>query len=153
MTATQGPAVEVTGLTKTFGEETAVNNLSLTIERGSTFGLIGPNGAGKTTTIKMLMGMLRPTAGTINILGRDVFAHAWEVKNQVGYVPDQHNIDRWMRVREAVAFCRSVFLRWNESTCEELLTLFEVPKEKKVKHLSKGMLFKLSLVLAVSHDP
>lgn len=153
MPTTLSPAVEVTGLTKTFREETAVNNLSLTIERGSTFGLIGPNGAGKTTTIKMLMGLLRPTAGTINILGRDVFEHPLEVRNQVGYVPDQHNIDGWMRVREAVAFCRSVFLRWNEQTCEELLTLFEVPKEKKVKHLSKGMLVKLSLVLAVSHDP
>lgn len=152
-TTTPSAAVEVTGLTKTFGQETAVNNLSLKIERGSTFGLIGPNGAGKTTTIKMLMGMLRPTEGTIKILGRDVFAHPLEVRQRVGYVPDQHNIDRWMRVREAVAFCRSVFANWNEETCEELLTVFEVASEKKVKHLSKGMLVKLSLVLAVSHEP
>ncbi len=149
----ENPAVELMGLTKQFKRETAVEDLSLKIERGSTFGLIGPNGAGKTTTIKMMMGMLRPTRGSVKILGKDVFAEPLAVKQRVGFVPDQHHIDRWMKVREAIAFCRSVFEAWNDQTCEELLKLFELNPDKKVKHLSKGMLVKLSLILAVSHEP
>ena len=65
-------AIELKGLTKRFGSTLAVDNLSLSVKRGSTLGLIGPNGAGKSTTIKMLMGLLNPTAGTAQVLGRDV---------------------------------------------------------------------------------
>ena len=146
-------AIRLSGLTKQFGRETAVDDLSLTVPRGSTFGLLGPNGAGKTTTIKMLMGLLRPTKGTATMLGMDVFAEPLTVKQRVGYVPDGHYIDRWMRVREALGFCRSLYDKWNEDTCRELTALFELNPEKKVKHLSRGMLVKLSLVLAVSHEP
>lgn len=148
-----GFAVELSGLTKQFGRETAVEDLSLRVQRGSTFGLIGPNGAGKTTTIRMLMGLMRPTHGSVKVLGRDVFADPLTVKQKVGYVPDQHHIDRWMRVREVLDFCKSVYDAWNESTCRELMELFELNPDKKVKQLSKGMLTKLSLVLAVSHEP
>lgn len=146
-------AVEIEGLTKHFGTEAAVENLSLRVKRGSTFGLIGPNGAGKTTTIRMLMGLLRPTRGRVRVLGRDVFADPLTVRQKVGYVPDQHHIDRWMRVREVVEFCKSFYEAWNDQTCRELMELFELSADKKVKQLSKGMLTKLSLVLAVSHEP
>ena len=70
--SSDGPAIELSVLTKIFGHTAAVNNLSLKIERGSTFGLLGPNGAGKSTTIKMLMGMLSITAGEARVLGVDV---------------------------------------------------------------------------------
>jgi ABC-2 type transport system ATP-binding protein len=99
------------------------------------------------------MGMLRPTRGTVTVLGKDVFAEPLAVKQRVGYVPDLHHMDRWMRVREAIGFCRSLFEAWNDQTCRELLELFELDPAKKVRHLSKGMLVKLSLILAVSHDP
>ena len=146
-------AIRLSGLTKQFGRETAVDDLSLAVKRGSTFGLLGPNGAGKTTTIKMLMGLLRPTKGTATMLGMDVLAEPLTVKQRVGYVPDGHYIDRWMRVREALGFCRSLYDKWNDDTCRELTALFELSLDKKVKHLSRGMLVKLSLVLAVSHEP
>ena len=147
------PAIEVVGLTKRFGRTTAVDDLSMRIAPGSTFGLIGPNGAGKTTTIKMLMGILRPTAGHAYVLGNEVLAEPLAVKQRVGYVPETHNIDRWMRVAEVVGFCRSLYDSWNDETCREMLELFGLDERKKVKHLSKGMLVKLSLVLAVSHEP
>lgn len=146
-------AIQLVGLTKQFGRTTAVKDLSLRIGRGSTFGLIGPNGAGKTTTMKMLMGILRPTMGRATVLGMNVLAEPLLVKQRVGYVPDSHHIDRWMRVGEAVGFCRSVYASWNNQTCQQMLDLFELDPNKKVKHLSKGMLVKLSLVLAISHDP
>jgi len=147
-----GPAIELEGLTRRFGRELAVNGLSLRVARGSTFGLIGPNGAGKTTTIKMLMGMLSHTDGSARVLGMDVFADPVEVKNRVGYVPELHHICRWMRVKEVLGFCRSLYVSWNEETCREMIDLFGLELDKKVKHLSKGALAKLSLLLAVSHD-
>ncbi len=146
-------AIELVNLTKQFGRSTAVKDLSLRVARGSTFGLIGPNGAGKTTTMKMLMGILRPTTGAAMVLGTDVFAEPLEVKQRVGYVPESHYIDRWMRVGEAVGFCRSLYDSWNDQTCQQMLDQFELDPNKKVKQLSKGMLVKLSLVLAVSHEP
>ena len=146
-------AIELVSLTKQFGHTTAVNDLSLRVDRGSTFGLIGPNGAGKTTTMKMLMGILRPTTGAVTVLGTDVFAEPLVVKQRVGYVPESHHIDRWMRVGEAVGFCRSLYQSWNNQTCQQMLDLFELDPNKKVKQLSKGMQVKLSLVLAVAHEP
>lgn len=148
-----GPAIELFGLTKRFGRTLAVDNLSLNIPRGSTFGLLGPNGAGKSTTIKMLMGMLSISAGEAQVLGIDVQADPVQVKQRVGYVPETHSIYRWMRVREVLGFCKSCFSAWNDKTCREMLDLFGLDPEKKVKHLSKGMLTKLSLLLAVSHEP
>ncbi len=147
-----GPAIELRGLSRQFGRTLAVNNLSLKIPRGSTFGLIGPNGAGKSTTIKMLMGMLSPTEGYARVLGMDVFDEPVAVKQRVGYVPETHHFYRWMRVGDASGFCRSVYDRWNDETCQEMLKLFALDPRKKVKHLSKGMQVKLSLLLAVSHD-
>lgn len=146
------PAIELEGLTKRFGRELAVDGLSLRVARGTTFGLIGPNGAGKTTAIKMLMGMLSPTAGSARVLGMDVLADSVEVKQRVGYVPELHHICRWMRVREVLGFCRSLYVSWDEETCREMVDLFGLELDKKVKHLSKGTLAKLSLLLAVSHD-
>jgi ABC-2 type transport system ATP-binding protein len=146
-------AIELSGLTKRFGKTLAVDDLSLSVKRGSTFGLIGPNGAGKSTTIKMLMGVLRPSAGTVRVLGRDVAEEAVEVKQRVGYVPESHFMDRWMRVKEVTGYCRSAFAKWSDEKCREMLERFELPSEKRVKHLSKGMLVKLSLALAVSHEP
>jgi ABC-2 type transport system ATP-binding protein len=152
-TVDAGPAITLLGLTKRFGRSLAVDNLSLNIPRGCTFGLLGPNGAGKSTTIKMLMGMLSITGGKAQVLGVDVQADPVQVKQRVGYVPETHTMYRWMRVREVIGFCKSCFPTWNDQTCQEMLDLFHLDPEKRVKHLSKGMLTKLSLLLAVSHEP
>ncbi len=146
-------AIELSGVSKRFGNTLAVDDLSVSVKQGSTFGLIGPNGSGKSTTIKMMMGVLRPTAGTVHVLGRDVAEEAVEIRQRVGYVPELHFMDRWMRVKEVTGFCRSAFARWSDETCREMLDRFELDPNKQVKHLSKGMLVKLSLVLAVSHEP
>jgi len=150
---TELPAIRLSHVTKHFHSTVAVDDLSLDVPTGSTFGLIGPNGAGKTTTIKMLMGVMRPTAGDAHVLGHDVMLEPLRVKQRVGYVPELHHIDRWMKVEEVVGFCRSAYATWNEKVCRELLDMFELTPFRKVKQLSKGNLVKLSLVLAVSHDP
>jgi ABC-2 type transport system ATP-binding protein len=136
-----------------YGHATVVDNLSLCIPRGSTFGLLGPSGAGKSTTIKMLMGMLSITSGTARILGIDVSTHPAQVKQRVGYVPEFHNIYRWMRVQEVIRFTRSFYPTWNDQLAASLLDLLALEPGKRVKNLSKGMLAKLSLLLAVAHEP
>lgn len=146
------PAIELFHLTKRFGRTLAVNELSLKIPRGSTFGLLGPNGAGKSTAIKMMMGMLSITSGAARILGVQVEVDPVEVKQRVGYVPEVHHVYRWMRVGEAIGFCKSCFRSWNDELCREMLDRFALDPTKKVKHLSKGMQTKLAL-LAVSHEP
>lgn len=146
-------AVELAGVTKRFKQQVAVKDLSLQIRQGTTLGLLGPNGAGKTTTIKMLMGLLPRDAGRVSVLGVDPAVEHVAVKQRVGYVPEQQFIYRWMRVREAISFCRSLYPQWNETRCSELLRLFQLGPEKKVKAMSKGMVVKLALLLALSHEP
>jgi ABC-2 type transport system ATP-binding protein len=101
----------------------------------------------------MLMGVLSITGGEARVLGIDVAQEPTRVKQLVGYVPETHHIYRWMRVGEAIGFCRALYEKWNDQTCREMLDLFQLDLNKKVKHLSKGMLVKLALLLAVSHDP
>lgn len=151
--ASSDMAIRLEGVTKRFGRQIAVRDLSLEVPKGTVLGFLGPNGAGKTTAIKMLMGLLTRDGGEISVLGIDPAVDALSVKQRVGYVPEEHFIYRWMRVREAVGFCRSVYSAWNDKWCTELLKLFELDAEKKVRHLSKGMVVKLSLVLALSHEP
>lgn len=146
-------AIETAGLTKQFGCKLAVDNLSLHIPRGCTYGLLGPNGAGKSTTIRMLIGTLTPTAGEARLLGLNVCDNAMLVKQRVGYVPETQFIYRWMRVREAIGFCRAFYPTWNDQLCAELRERFALDPEQKVKQLSKGMLTKLALLLAVAHEP
>jgi ABC-2 type transport system ATP-binding protein len=101
----------------------------------------------------MLMGMLSPTLGHARVLGIDVRDESTLVKQKVGYVPESQQIYRWMRVNEVIGFCRSCYQSWNNVICQEMLDRFALDPDKKVKHLSKGMLGKLSLLLAVSHEP
>ncbi len=153
MTNPDDIAIELAGVNKRFGRAVAVDNLSLEVPHGTVFGFVGPNGAGKTTTILMLMGLLPADAGRITVLGLDAARDAQAIRTRVGYVPEQHLMYRWMRVGELTRFCSKLYPTWNDDLCRQLLARFELPQGKKVKALSKGSLAKLSLLLAVAHDP
>ncbi len=146
-------AIETSGLTKRFGNKLAVDGLTMQIPTGTAFGFIGPNGAGKTTTIRMLMGMLRKSEGQTRVLGVDPVKDRAKLKQRVGYVPEMHFIYRWMRVRDVIGFCRSLYETWNDRLCEEMLRLFALDPERKVRQLSKGMVVKLALLVATAHEP
>lgn len=147
------PSVELRGLTKRFGKTTAVDHLNLTIPRGKIFGLIGPNGAGKSTTLKMLMGLLSISEGSASLLDMNVADHRNELRQRVGYVPETHHIYRWMKVRQVIWFTRSFYRKWNDQRAVQLMEFFGLEPDKKVKHLSRGMLVKLALLIAVCHEP
>ncbi|HSV13845.1 MAG TPA: ABC transporter ATP-binding protein [Tepidisphaeraceae bacterium] len=147
-------AIELINLTRRFGRTVAVDDVTLGIPAGTTCGFIGLNGAGNTTTLRMLVGLLAPTAGAIRVAGCPMPAEHQLAKLRIGYVPDRPTVYSWMRVREAVAFCRSLYgPAWNQPRCDEVMKTLRLPPDRRVKHLSKGEGAKLSLLLAIGHDP
>jgi ABC-2 type transport system ATP-binding protein len=151
-------AVRFDAMTKTYSGATVVDGLSLAIPKGIVYGLIGPNGAGKSTSLKTLMGLVKPSRGSVQLFGRELSelraSRDYErVRQRIGFVPEIHNVYRWMRVSEAIQFVKSFYPHWNDGIAADLMELFELDPKKNIKKLSKGMVAKLSLLLAVSHEP
>jgi ABC-2 type transport system ATP-binding protein len=146
-------AIQTADLVKRFGPTLALDGVNLRVPRGGTYGFIGLNGAGKTTTIRVLLGLLPPTSGRVTLRGVDVAAGREQARLGVGYVPDRCVVHPWMRVRQAVAFCRRLQPRWNDAYCDELARRFRLDLRQRVGRLSKGAAAKLSLLLALAHEP
>ena len=151
-------AVETTNLVRQFGDFVAVDNLNLTLRRGSFFGFLGPNGAGKSTTIKMLTGLLAPTSGKIRVLGRDLAQEPLEVKRRIGVVPEDLNLFERLTGAEMLAFTGRMYGLGKTEIAErspELLDLMELRDEPKklIVEYSHGMKKKLSLACALIHRP
>jgi ABC-2 type transport system ATP-binding protein len=156
--AATAPAVETTNLVRQFGDFVAVDNLNLTLRRGSFFGFLGPNGAGKSTTIKMLTGLLAPTSGRVRVLGRDIATEPLEVKRRIGVVPEDLNLFERLTGAEMLAFTGRMYgLRKTEiaERSPELLDLMELRDDPKklIVEYSHGMKKKLSLACALIHRP
>ncbi len=149
----KGFVIETRGLTRRYGKKLAVNGVDLAVPRGCVFGFAGRNGAGKTTTIRMLLGLLRPTAGSATVLGLDPRKKDVEVRRRIGYVPETHHIYPWMRVGEVMKFCAPFYPTWNWPRCQELLKGFDLDEKQKIKELSRGMVAKVALTLALAHEP
>ena len=152
------PAVETSNLVRQFGDFVAVDNLNLTLRRGSFFGFLGPNGAGKSTTIKMLTGLLAPTSGKIRVLGRDIAQEPLEVKRRIGVVPEDLNLFERLTGAEMLSFTGRMYGLGKTEIAErspELLDLMELRDEPKklIVEYSHGMKKKLSLACALIHRP
>jgi ABC-2 type transport system ATP-binding protein len=146
-------AISLEHVTRHFGSTTAVDDLSLRVEKGKVFGFIGLNGAGKSTAIRMMVGLLKPHRGEISVACCRIPTERNQMKAKVGYVPDRCNVYSWMRVAEAIDFCRTFYPKWDDARIARLVKMFDLDVKKRVKHLSKGMAAKLSLLLALGHDP
>jgi ABC-2 type transport system ATP-binding protein len=154
------PAIETTNLTRDFGTLHAVDQLSLRVEAGCFYGFLGPNGAGKSTTIKILTGLLAPTAGTIRILGQDVSdpATALQVKRRIGVVPENLALFDNLTAREYLTFIGRMYLlppNTIRQRSEELLAIMDLAGEEKKLTLefSHGMKKKLALAAALIPNP
>ena len=151
-------AVETFDLVRRFQDFVAVDNLNLTVRRGSFFGFLGPNGAGKSTTIKMLTGLLGPTSGRIRVLGRDIATVPLEVKSRIGVVPEDLNLFERLTGAEMLAFTGRMYGLNKAEIAErlpELLDLMELRNEPKklIVEYSHGMKKKLCLACALIHRP
>lgn len=151
-------AIETRGLTRRFGKTTAVDNLNLQVPAGSLFGLIGPNGAGKTTTLRMLAGLLEPSAGEIMLNGH-VANHDWrDLQRQLGYMPDFFGVYEDLLVWEYLDFfarCYDLPAVRRRQMIDELLDLVDLAgkRDAYVQTLSRGMRQRLCLAHALVHDP
>lgn len=146
-------AVEIEGLTRTFGKFEAVRGVDLKVLRGTVFGLLGVNGAGKSTIIKMMIGHLKPTAGRISVLGRTLEDDLVEIRKRVAYVSENRYLYEWMTVAESIRFTSAFHENWDAAKSDALLKRFSLPPDKKVKQLSRGNRARLCLLLALSFNP
>ena len=143
-------AVEIKGLKKSFDNFT-LGPIDLNIPRGTIVGYIGQNGAGKSTTIKLLLGLLRPDFGEINILGkRD--AQNVMLKDRIGVVFDDLYIPQEMNLMQVEKFCSMVYSKWDNEKFYELKNEFKLTNEKCIKNYSRGMKMKLGAAIALSHN-
>jgi lipooligosaccharide transport system ATP-binding protein len=153
-----GPLIEARGLTKRFGDFTAVDEIDFTVERGETFGFLGPNGAGKTSTMRMISAVSPVTSGTLRVLGHDPGEDGAEIKARMGVVPQQDTLDFELTVYENILVYGRYFGIPKDvikSRAEELLDFVQLNerRESKVEPLSGGMKRRLTIARALVNDP
>jgi ABC-2 type transport system ATP-binding protein len=152
------PAVQTSGLTRTYGTMVALKSLDLTVQRGDLFGFIGSNGAGKTTTLRILATFLAPSAGNAYVLGHDVVRDADAVRHVIGYMPDFFGVYKDMEVTEYLDFfgaCYKIPTAQREKTVSDVLELVGLSEKKGalIGALSRGMQQRLGLARVLIHDP
>ena len=141
------------GLTKEYGGARGIREVSLTVDEGEIFGFLGPNGAGKTTTIRLLMGLLRPTAGRAAIGGLDCWAQATAVKRLVGYLPGEFAFDPGLTVAQILTYLVNLRGGVDEAHRRRLVELLELDLGKRFREYSRGNKQKVGLVQAFMHRP
>jgi len=152
---TNQPVIFTRALSKRYGQSAVVRELNLSIERNQITAFLGRNGAGKSTTIKMLLGMTRPSAGSGTVLGKQITnsQESRELRHRVAYVPEDKPLYSYMTVEQTIRFASSFYADWRPEVARKLLRDCELPLQRKVKMLSKGMRTKLALVLAFARRP
>jgi len=151
----QTSTVLLDNVTKSFGEFTAVSNLSLEVRAGRIFGLLGPNGAGKTTTIRMIVNITAPDTGAIKIFGRQITP---ELQDRIGYLPEERGLYKKMKIGDQLRFfaeLKNVKSKDADQRVDRWLEKLKLTewKNKKSMELSKGMQQKIQFITAVLHDP
>ncbi len=145
--------IEVNQLHKAFKEQRVLDGVDFQVMPGSVVGVIGQNGAGKTTLIKTLLGLLKPSAGESRLFTESSWDLSGDSRQKIGYVPQQAELFDWMTVKNFIAYSKSFYRHWNDDKVERLLTEWDICREKKIEKLSGGQKQKLSIILALSHDP
>ena len=149
-------SIEIKGLSKLYGEQKAVNNISFTVNKGEIVGFLGPNGAGKSTTMKMITGYLELDAGEITVNGINVGKEPLEAKKKIGYLPESNALYYEMYIREYLNFVAEVhYIKNKKQKVEDVIKLTGLTPEnnKKIGQLSKGYKQRVGLAAALIHDP
>ena len=146
-------AIEIKGLRKQYGGFT-LGGLDFTLPEGCITGLVGENGAGKSTLLRLIVGMTRPDAGELRVLGAPVGGEAFRaLREDIGYVPDETYFPEMLTPRDVGAVLSRAYSRWDAASYAALLERFALPVRKPVRELSRGMKMKLSLAAALAHRP
>jgi ABC-2 type transport system ATP-binding protein len=144
---------ELKNVTKQFGRQVALNNVSLVGESGTVVALLGENGAGKTTALRILLGLLEPDSGAARVFGLDSWNHGQEIRRRVGYVPDRPALYEWMTVDEIGWYCGGFYDQSFVKNYRRMICEFGLPLKKRISTMSRGMKAKVGLALSISHEP
>lgn len=145
--------IEIENIDKKFGRKRVLKDLNLSVQRGVVYGLLGRNGVGKTTTIRILLGLLFPDKGQTKVMGFNSQSSGEKIRQKVGYVAEGQQLYQWMRIEEILRFNGSFYRNWDAEYALLLLKRFDLDPRDKIGNLSRGMLSKLSLTLALGHKP
>jgi ABC-2 type transport system ATP-binding protein len=148
-------AIHTTGLAKSFGPVKAVQNLNLSVKAHQITAFLGLNGAGKSTTIKMLLGMIRPSNGGGEVLGSSINdpREVVSLRRKIAYVSESKQLYDYMTVEQMIRFTRPFYPDWDLDMEKKLLATYELPLNRRIKSLSKGMRTKMALLLAFARRP
>ena len=141
--------IQISDLSKSYGKKEALSGINLTLESGRVVGLLGPNGSGKTTLIKILCGLLTPTAGHVTIDGKEI---GTETKAIVSYLPERSYIPIWMKVKDILDYFEDFYKDFRRSVAEDMLSRLRIDTNAKIKTLSKGNKEKVQLILVMSRS-
>ena len=147
------PAIQTKAIAKKYGRTVALDPLDLSLPRGSARALLGRNGAGTTTLIRILMGFLAASSGEARIFGKTPRAFTEADRAQIGYIADSQDLPDAMTVAQYLAFLRPLYPTWDETFCQKLLDLFDLPLDRKLRQLSRGQRVKAAFVGALSFHP
>ena len=145
--------IQTEGLSKRFGRVRALEGLSFSAPPGAVHALVGPNGAGKTTLIKILMNIFRASSGSASVLGVDSKKVSGKAFESIGYVSENQQLPGWMRVGAFLSYLRPFYPTWDRALEEQLVRHFDLPLDRKLKHLSRGMQMKAALASALAFRP
>ena len=151
-------AINITGVSKSFGTVQAVKNLDMQIDAGTVFGFLGPNGSGKSTTMKMIMGLIKPSSGNLNVYGINVTGNPWDIKKIVGYVPESPRLYDFLTGLEYLDFIADVYgldAQTKKTRIDEYLEAFDLENRENemISGYSHGMQQKIALIAALLHKP
>lgn len=146
-------AVKLERLSKRFGRTEALKDVTLEVPEGSIYALVGANGAGKTTLIKLLMNILRPSEGQAEVLGMASEQLAGRALDRIGYVSENQEHPEWMTVRQMLDYLRPFYPKWDRALEAYLVDQFDLPLDRKIRHLSRGMRMKAAMAGALAFRP
>ncbi len=146
-------AIELSGVQKRFGGNQVLAGVNLSVPLGKTYAFLGRNGAGKTTTIRLLMGLLKPDAGSVLMRGIDPMRDPLAIRRTVGYLAEDQQMWGWMKIDEILRFMAPFYPTWDWNLVKELADKFALGGKVKIRHLSKGQNVRLGLLLALAHHP
>ena len=151
--STTQPLVEITDLSRSFKDKQALNQVSLTVEPGQVFGIVGENGAGKTTLIKHILGAYKAQQGQVKVFGEDPVKEPEKVLSQIGYLSEEPELPAWMSIAELLNYQSAFYTGWDQDFANELVAMFHLDANTKIKSLSKGQKARVGLILAQAHRP
>lgn len=147
------PVIQLSNLSRRFGQKTALDDVTLSLPRGVVYGLVGANGAGKTTIIRHILGLLRAESGTVRVFGIDPVAEPVAVLSRVGCLSEENDLPAWMSVGELIRYTRAFYPTWEDGYAEELRRAFGLDRSARIGDLSRGQKARAGLIAALAHRP